>query len=365
MEKFRYGCGAGADWQSATAQCAAQLGRGGTLGFVYVTDRLADHFDAIVDALRQSAGVDDWVGTVGLGVCATGVEYLDTPAVVAMTGDFEPDSYRLFAFDDEAAAATGEPDWTATPPAFAVVHGNPAHGDIERVVAACAARMESGYLIGGLTSSRRRNLQLAGTMRESVLSGVAFSDATVIATRLTQGCTPIGRRHTITQAQRNVVLKLDGRPALDVLKEDVGSQSAEELARLGGTIFAGLGVAGSDTGDYIVRHLIGIDPTNQLIAVADMVNAGGQLLFCRRDRETAREDMGRMLKSIRQGLYGTPRGGLYYSCLGRGQPLFGNDGELTMIREALGDIPLIGFFCNGEISHNRLYGYTGVLTLFL
>jgi small ligand-binding sensory domain FIST len=25
----------------------------------------------------------------------------------------------------------------------------------------------------------------------------------------------------------------------------------------------------------------------------------------------------------------------------------------------------VGFFCNGEISHNRLYGYTGVLTLFL
>ena len=58
MEKFRYGCGAGADWQSATAQCAAQLGRGGTLGFVYVTDRLADHFDAIVDALRPM-GVTD------------------------------------------------------------------------------------------------------------------------------------------------------------------------------------------------------------------------------------------------------------------------------------------------------------------
>jgi small ligand-binding sensory domain FIST len=26
-------------------------------------------------------------------------------------------------------------------------------------------------------------------------------------------------------------------------------------------------------------------------------------------------------------------------------------------------VPLAGFFANGEISHNRLYGYTGVLTL--
>ena len=89
-------------------------------------------------------------------------------------------------------------------------------------------------------------------------------------------------------------------------------------------------------------------------------------MFCRRDAETAREDMTRMLDSIRQGLYAPPRGAVYYSCLGRGASLFGpNSEELKMIRSALGDFPLVGFFCNGEISHNRLYGYTGVLTLFI
>ena len=52
--------------------------------------------------------------------------------------------------------------------------------------------------------------------------------------------------------------------------------------------------------------------------------------------------------------------------IGRGGALFGADsGELKMIKDAFGDIPLAGFFCNGEISHNRLYGYTGVLTLFV
>jgi small ligand-binding sensory domain FIST len=35
-----------------------------------------------------------------------------------------------------------------------------------------------------------------------------------------------------------------------------------------------------------------------------------------------------------------------------------------MIRDRFGDIPLIGFFANGEISRDRLYGHTGVLTLF-
>jgi small ligand-binding sensory domain FIST len=81
---------------------------------------------------------------------------------------------------------------------------------------------------------------------------------------------------------------------------------------------------------------------------------------------SAVEDMERMLASIQSGLTGTPRGGVYYSSLGRGESLFGpGSEELRMISRALGDIPLVGFFANGEISHNRLYGYTGVLTLFL
>ena len=88
-------------------------------------------------------------------------------------------------------------------------------------------------------------------------------------------------------------------------------------------------------------------------------------MFCRRDAASAVEDMRRMLDSIKQGLYTKPRGALYFSCLGRGANQFGPDSEeLKLIQAALGDLPLAGFFCNGEISHNRLYGYTGVLTLF-
>ncbi len=39
--------------------------------------------------------------------------------------------------------------------------------------------------------------------------------------------------------------------------------------------------------------------------------------------------------------------------------------DLAAIQGELGEVPLVGFFCNGEISHNRVYGYTGVLSLFL
>ena len=89
-------------------------------------------------------------------------------------------------------------------------------------------------------------------------------------------------------------------------------------------------------------------------------------MFCRRDGDTAREDMLRMLRDLGKRAGAGIRGGVYYTCLGRGRYQFGEQSEeLRMIQEQLGDFPLVGFFANGEISHNRLYGYTGVLTLFL
>ena len=87
--------------------------------------------------------------------------------------------------------------------------------------------------------------------------------------------------------------------------------------------------------------------------------------FSRRDPESARADMSRMLRQLKGRLPGPPKAGVYVSCIARGTALFGEPGvETEMIRDALGDFPLIGFFANGEISRDRLYGHTGVLTLF-
>jgi small ligand-binding sensory domain FIST len=140
---------------------------------------------------------------------------------------------------------------------------------------------------------------------------------------------------------------------------------SRDLMRIGGQIFVGLPIQGSDTGDYLVRNLVGIDPNEGLVAVGDAVEQGRELMFCRRDTATAREDLDRMLRSLKGRLRAPPRGGVYCSCLGRGANLFGPDSaELKQIRDTLGDFPLVGFYASGEISQDRLYGYTGVLTLF-
>ncbi len=248
---------------------------------------------------------------------------------------------------------------------LALAHGDPANPRIREMIETLSGKVASGFVVGGLSSARGETAQIAERRVAGGLSGVLFSDRVRLATRLTQGVSPLGPRHRVTSANRNIVGTLDHRPALDVMKAEIGEVLARDLRRAAGYIFVGLPVRGSDTGDYLVRNILGVDPENGLIAIGEHVQPGDELLFCKRDRQSAEEDMARMLATLRAQFDGPIRGGVYVSCLGRGRHLFGEPHrELRLIRDALGDFPLTGFFANGEISHNRLYGYTGVLTLF-
>lgn len=367
---FASGHAASLSWRSAADAALAQCGagvRGATLGFVYATDAFAEDYEEIVEFLRRRTGIPHWVGTIGLGICASGREYLDEPALALMCCSYSEDAFRVFsglkAPRDVARSAL---KWDGAAASFAVVHADPATSSLTSLIRELAGRTQSGFIVGGLTSSRTRVLQYADGVTEGGVSGVAFSDQVAVATRLTQGCASVGPEHTITDARHNILISLDGRPALDVFREDIGRELASNLSLVAGRIFAGLPVEGTDTGDYVVRNLVGLDSAHKLVAIGENVKPGRRIMFCRRDRGTASDDLDRMLTSIRRGLYREPKGAVYFSCLGRGASLFGdNSEELRIIRDRLGDVPLVGFFCNGEISHNRLYGYTGVLTLFL
>jgi small ligand-binding sensory domain FIST len=129
-----------------------------------------------------------------------------------------------------------------------------------------------------------------------------------------------------------------------------------------------LAVPGSETGahfpDYTARNLTGIDPNSGVIAIGETIEPGMEILFCKRDAAAAKKDLQNILFTLKQAVP-EPRGALYYSCVARGEHMFGSRGaELNLVKQALGEVPLVGFFCNGEISRDRLYGYTGVLTVF-
>lgn len=356
------------DWKRSADRCLAQLDlNAGTLGFVYVTDPFAAKLDTIVDYLRERTGAGDWVGTVGLGVCGSGIEYYEQPAVVALLTDIPRESYRVIGPVDTELSEIDrhQREWIShTRSMFGVVHADPHQPRTPDLVRDLAHELNQGFLVGGLTSAHSGSPQYCNKPTNGGLSGVIFAPDLSVTSGLTQGCSPLTRPHEITGSQGNILITLDDRPALDVLKEDVGELLARDLQQLGGYIFAGLPIPGSDTGDYLVRNLVGLDPERKLVAVGENLTAGESLMFCRRDSDTARADLERMLEDL-AARSEQPRGGLYFSCLARGRNMFGGQSaELKLIRQRLGDLPLAGFFANGEISHDRLYGYTGVLTLF-
>lgn len=361
------------DWEKAAESCLQQIGYippGTNLGFLYVTDSHAGHLKSILEHFRNETGVQDWVGTVGMGICASGTEYYANPALAVLLGGFPEESFRILPTlrDTHLGDLLDIQDWLHRSQShFGVVHGDPRNGNLPELIARLTDQIPGGYLVGGLTSSRGEEPQIANGIVQGGLSGVIFSAAVDVVTGLTQGCTPIAGRHVITECERNIIARIDDHPALDVFYEDIGEILARDLNRVAGYIFAGLPIADSDRGDYLVRNLIGVDTKNKLLAIGDLIEPGQPLQFCRRDGRSAWDDLQRMLDDLKARCgRRRPRGGLYYSCLGRGQNLFGNDSEeLRAIRATLGDFPLVGFFANGEISNNRLYGYTGVLSLFL
>lgn len=352
------------DWQAATEHCVAALRADvpdANLGFLYASDHHAADLDQVLARLRDGTGIEHWVGTVGLGVCASGIEYFDIPALAVMAGAFPEGSFRVLA-----GAAAAAPATQTRAPVFGVVHGDPRRHDIAAQLATLSSELDDAFLVGGLTSSRGAHPQIADGLVGAALSGVVFDARVPVVTRLTQGCTPFGPRHEISRCEGNVIVELDGAPALEVLREDVGELLARRAGRIPDSVFAGLPIPGSDTGDYLVRNLVGIDEQRSLVAIGELVSPGDGLMFCRRDAEAAEQDLRRILAELARAAERPPRGAVYHTCLARGPNLFGpGSRELKIIEESLGDMPLVGFFGNGEISHHRLYGYTGVLTLFL
>src|SRR4029078_2239045 len=163
----------------------------------------------------------------------------------------------------------------------------------------------------------------------------------------------VGAEHVVTDARHNIIISLDGRPALDVFREDIGRELSATLSLVAGRVFAGLPVEGSDTGDYVVRNLVGLDSAHKLVAIPENVKPGRRIMFWRRDRGTASDDLDRMLTSIRSGLYREPKGAVYFSCLGRGASLFGeNSEELRIIRAGLGEVPVVGVLCRRDSAQN-------------
>jgi small ligand-binding sensory domain FIST len=388
---FRHGHAAHPDWRVALQQALAQIdaqskqstysknGAKSTLGLIYIADAFAPYASEILTTLKLQTGVPHWAGGTGIGVFAGSVEYLDEPAISLLLLDLPAGGAQVFNGIARSPQLSARSEDGALLAHTALVHGDPHTPELEGLIGDLSQRTHTGYLFGGLMSSRQDSPQFANQTLTGGLSGVMFASNVDVRVRVTQGCHPIGPSRTVTRCDGNWLFELDGKPAFDALRTDLQlpldrMPTGEALrGKLKGGLFAGMasGATSDRTArfsDYIVRGVVGIDPGKGALAVAGSVQESCQLAFCKRDADAARADLIRIVTELRESLEEdgvTPRGAVYVSCLGRGAQLFGEPGvELKTIAHHLGEIPLVGFAANGEIARDKLYGFTGVLAVF-
>ena len=261
-------------------------------------------------------------------------------------------------------------------PSFLLL-ADPYSCDTERLIASLDAAYPGSPKVGGLASGARppeRSLLFGDTLHEVGLVGLAlWGDLTVDAV-VSQGARPLGAPMTVTRAERHLIAELDGAPALRAFEAFYGALSREDRLLLGRGPLVGIGVDPDKTqwrrGDFLVRDLLGADRERGVLGVGAPLRTGQVVQFHARDARAASDELSELLVRYRRERGGAaPAGALVYSCQGRGQGLYGvPDHDSRVIRQHLGQVPLGGFFCAGEIGpvHTRtfLHGYTASLALF-
>lgn len=328
-------------------------------GLAYATEELAEDLASIVTFLTETTPIKHWTMAVGCGLIGPISTVRGRASLAVMVANLPEESFRRLESWQEPGRSqflTRQRLWLAEQGmTVALMHGDMRQTDLAAMIEDMAASA-GAYVIGGVTPAQ-----------DGGLSGVFLGAPLELVIGLTQGCQPLGGTYRVTEASDDVIMSLDGRPALEAMKEAVGPAMAQDLRRAAGVIHLGLPVAGADRADYLVRPLVAVDPARGWLAANARLAVGDKVMFVRRDAEGAHKDMQRMLTDVAQRADSRSiKGGIYISCVARGAQMFGSDDmETIMIKSSLGDFPIIGLISQGEFCHERIYGYTGVLALLL
>lgn len=232
-----------------------------------------------------------------------------------------------------------------------------------------------GGLASGATAPGLNGLFLNGKVYKRGAVGVAITGNIILDTVVAQGCKPIGKPLRVTKCDHNILYELEERPALLVLKDLLESLPEQEQNLARNALFLGLAMdefkSELKVGDFLIRNIIGIEPKSGALVVAEMLHDGRTVQFHVRDAATSSEDLRIMLKNyVDASCDGAKQeGALLFSCLGRGTYLYGSPNHDSFgFKQYLGEIPLSGFFCNGEIGPvggtTFIHGYTSSFGIF-
>lgn len=333
--------------------------------------RILGHAGALLAEAAPDCAV---IGTTAHGVIG-GVDAVEMePAVSVWLASWAgppPRPFRVAARPAEGGVGlTGLPDLTDDD-RLAVCLVDPWTSPIDEVLAAFSRIDGDLPVVGGFASAGQRGenrLLLGSAVLDSGTVGIVVDATAPVRAIVSHGCRPIGEPMTVTSSRGAFLIEMAGRPSLERIRATVEELPAEEQALAVRGLQMGIArapEAGGDTAaDYLMRAIIGVDPTIGAVTVGDEVPVGSLVRLHLRDADSADLDLRQAVDSVAEG---PPiAGGLLITCNGRGRSMFtspAHDSEI--IASGLGAQALGGFFAAGEIGPvggaNHLHGFTAVL----
>lgn len=355
--------------------------------FIFSSMHHREHLDELAARLREAFQPRTLLAVTCEGIIGMGREVEQGPALSVVTArlpgvTLEPFHYGQIDFSKvlrtpEALRQSIRSAGNDTPLRAILMLADPFSTPLVKLLPAFGKAFPGVPVVGGMASGGRKpqenRLMLNHRLFDAGAVGLAIGGDIDVRTTVSQGCRPVGRPLIITKAQRHVVQELGGRNALEVVQEmaqdfDPHDQHLVETTGLlvGRVINEYKGRFGR--GDFLIRGLVGVDTNAGYIAIGDpQVRVGQTVQFHVRDQKTATEDLSMLLEL--QKIHGPGSGALLFTCNGRGSKLFERpDADAAMVRDALGETPLGGCFCAGELGpvgeENFVHGHTASLVVF-
>jgi small ligand-binding sensory domain FIST len=370
------GLGVGSNWQAALeAALGAALGplegHAPDLLLIFASAAYEPHYAELLQTAANASRTTELAGCSASAVIAGERELETEPGIAALALSLPPGAILNVSYLT--------PDQVTTPHALAskcnglIVLADPFSTDAAALIEALEHEYPGTTIIGGLVTGNPRvhasHVFHGTTVAENGAVVIGLGGTIRLRPLVSQGCEPIGEAWTVTDAERHIVRSIGGRPAYEVLVDTLNQLDPETRDRSNTSLRVGLAMNEYrdefKRGDFLIRHLMGVDPRSGAIAVAGEPHVGQTLQFQILDARAADQELREMLHAASDT---SSSAALLFACNGRGVGLFGSeDHDARTVREVLGPLAVAGLFCNGEIGpvggSTFIHGYTASLGL--
>lgn len=311
------------------------------------------------------------VGCTGGGIIGGGREIERAPALSLVAAHLRDARVRAIHLEPGASATTLTDVDPGSKPCV-VLLPEPSSCDPEELATLIEREHPGTVIVGGVPSGGPRAV-LCGKHAHRTGAAMMVLEGVEVDTIIAQGCRPIGEPMLVTDCDQNRIYSLDGRKPGMVIRELYDSLPVRDKNLFRHSLFVGIEMTDQRQyrhGDFLVRNMLGLDAEGTTLAVAALLERYMAVQFHLRDAQTSAQDLAAHLdRYVAERGRDAVRGALLFSCLGRGEHLYGvPNHDSDQLRAKLGDVPVGGFFCNGEIGPVGgkifVHGYTSAFSIF-